>query len=107
MNPGTGRTGTAAWIALRRAAIHRAHLNGQTSCARCDQPLAWSGPKTDASPEVDHRTPFAVTGTAVPTLDEVRVVCRRCNRHLGGKLGNARMRGRAADRTPITTSRSW
>jgi hypothetical protein len=101
-----GRTGTAAWQALVRAALHRAIVNGQESCARCSQPLVWRGPKCDASPEVDHRTPYAVSGVAVPTLDEVRVICRRCNRTLGGKLGNARMRERTGT-TPLRTSRDW
>jgi 5-methylcytosine-specific restriction endonuclease McrA len=102
------RTGQAGWIALRRAAIHHAQTSGHNTCERCGQPFNWTPTKTDASPELDHRTPYALTGLATPpSLNDVRLICRRCNRILGGRLGNARMRGARAQREPIKTIREW
>ena len=47
------------------------------------------------SPEVDHIIPYAQGGQ--DTLDNVRVICKACNRRLGGKDGNKRRRLKEAE----------
>ena len=84
----TSRTGTARWKTLVTKAIAEAFANQQFICPLCGVFLDYSRSKQPNSPEVDHIVPYASGGE--DTLENTRVICRRCNQSLGGKLGRAK-----------------
>ena len=87
-------------------AIHRARNQGQTECPLCRVILDYTVSQTPASAEVDHIESFASTGKVAPPIDEVRVICRKCNQTLGGKQGAAVRHGKAQE-LAFPLSRSW
>ena len=101
-----GRTSTRAWRTVRDQARAQAIHRGQWACPICQTPLdyEWSGRPNSA--EVDHINPHANGGP--DHIDNTRVICRTCNRRLGGKLGNQRSRHREPPKplTPDTTA-AW
>lgn len=80
----TSRTGTSKWKNIRKRAIHRAMRDGLTNCPECNIPLDYETGLRPNSPEVDHIIPWSVSQT--DALDGTRVICRRCNQSLGGKV---------------------
>lgn len=84
------RTGDQAWKMLRRQALALAIEQGQTCCPLCNTWLDYEHHGKGNSPEVDHIIAHADGGH--DGLDNVRVICRSCNRRLGGQVGNRRMK---------------
>ena len=81
----TSRTGTAKWVRVRDEARKIAFDQG---LARCPEPgcrvwLDWEYSRRPNSAEVDHIVPHSQGGT--DTIENARVICRRCNQSLGGK----------------------
>ena len=99
----TSRTGTAAWKTLRAKAIALALTAGLTNCPECGRWLDYHGTRNPNSPELDHIDAYAETGTAVPTIDEVQIICQACNQAKGGKLGAQR----SARPKKLRTSQPW
>lgn len=88
----TSRTGTTKWLHLARRAKHQAQAAGQTHCPICNTQLDYTRGRTPTSAEVDHIIPYSRGGT--DTIDNVRIICRRCNQ----RRGNALPRPRPANR---------
>lgn len=88
----TSRTGTTKWKALRAKAIAEALANDQYTCPRCGVALDYSRSQQPNSPEPDHIQEHANGGK--DSLDNIRIICRRCNQQLGGKLGGKRAQER-------------
>lgn len=88
----TSRTGTTKWKALRAKAIAEALSNDQYTCPRCGVALDYSRSQQPNSPEPDHIQEYANGGK--DSLDNIRIICRRCNQKLGGKLGGNRAQER-------------
>lgn len=86
------RTGTTKWKALRAKAIAEALANDQYTCPRCGVALDYSRSRQPNSPEPDHIQEHANGGK--DSLDNIRIICRRCNQQLGGKLGGKRAQER-------------
>ena len=100
------RTATPAWRLIRRQALARAHEQGQTTCLVCRVPLDFERAGQPNSAEADHIISHALGGK--DHLDNTRIICRTCNRRLGGKLGNQRSRARRpfTPKQPNTTA-AW
>ncbi|WP_368492333.1 HNH endonuclease [Cutibacterium sp.] len=77
----TSRTGTANWIRNATTAKRRARADGLTCCPCCGVQLRWDVSRTPASPEADHIIPYSRGGS--DRLDNIRVICRRCNQSRG------------------------
>lgn len=88
----TSRTGTTKWKALRAKAIAEALANDQYTCPRCGVALDYSRSQQPNSPEPDHIQEHANGGK--DSLDNIRIICRRCNQQLGGQLGGKRAQER-------------
>ncbi len=98
----TSRTGTAAWKNLRTKAIQHALNNGQTNCPECGRWIDWHGTRNPNSPELDHIEAYADTGIAVPTIEDVQIICQACNQAKGGRLGAQKSKKRT-----LRTSQQW
>ena len=89
--------GAYPWKAFERwARPMRAAAVGQ-ACPRCGVTMG-SGSANPRGVTVDHIVPLAMGGTH--SKENLRVLCRRCNSGLGGKLAQARKAARAARRRP-------
>lgn len=80
----TSRTGTTKWLHLAARAKHRAQATGLTHCPLCGTLLNYSVGRTPASAEADHIIPHSLGGA--DTLDNLRIICRRCNQSRGNGL---------------------
>ena len=80
----TSRTGTSKWIRVRNQVMKEALDMGLMNCPRCRVGLDWEYSLRPNSPEVDHIKPHALGGG--DTVDNCRVICRKCNQELGGRL---------------------
>lgn len=100
---GTSRTGTARWKALRVKALRGAQEQGLTQCPLCRTDLDYMRGRLPNSAEVDHILPHSLGGT--DTIDNVRVICRRCNQSRGNKMHIAPKNTEAAPTT--TTLVEW
>lgn len=83
MQVGASRTGTARWKALRQQALREATSRGVTNCPLCGTILDYTQGRHPTSAEVDHIIPHSLGGQ--DTLDNVRVICRRCNQSRGNR----------------------
>ncbi|AZR06363.1 HNH endonuclease [Trueperella pyogenes] len=104
------RTGTARHKQWRQALIRHAKRNHQTACPICGTRIDWDTKGLPSSPEADHVIPVAHGGTE--TLDNGRIICRKCNQRLGGIIGaNTTNRKRRRKQTikprAQTTSKIW
>lgn len=105
----TSRTGTTRWLHLAAQARRRAQQDGLTHCPICGTLLNYIVGRTPASAEVDHIVPYSRGGT--DSIDNVRVICRRCNQ----RRGNGLRRPRSADDrkhgkiniSTTTTTNTW
>ena len=97
-----GRTTTNEWRALRKEHREQAIEQGLTNCPLCNTWMNFEHAQLPNSPELDHIIPYAEGGT--DEASNLRLICRACNGKRGGKLGNARMRQRRANATPIDAS---
>lgn len=86
------RTGTARHKKWAAAVKRRARLAGITRCPRCRVWLDYERGRRPNSAEPDHITPHIEGGRE--TMDNGRVICRRCNQKLGAKLANERRKAR-------------
>nr|DAH25683.1 MAG TPA: HNH endonuclease [Caudoviricetes sp.] len=77
----TSRTGTAQYKHWRRRVLHAAQTAGITHCPHCHVPLDYSRGRLPNSAEPDHILPHKWGGRN--TLDNGRVLCRRCNQSRG------------------------
>jgi 5-methylcytosine-specific restriction endonuclease McrA len=73
-------------------------------CPRCGVIMVRAALQVSRSVTVDHITPLALGGTNDPW--NLRVMCRKCNCGMGGRLGTSR-RVRRARIVRLMTSRSW
>ena len=89
----TSRTGTARWKNVRARALTKAQREGITHCPICRVPLDYTQGRHPNSAEPDHVIEEARGGSDM--LDNLRIICRRCNQRRGGRLG--------AKRTPRPT----
>lgn len=80
----TNRTATTDWRKIRDEAKAIAREQGLTNCPRCHVWLEWEHGRKPNSPEADHITPHARGGAS--SLENTRIICRRCNQQLGGAL---------------------
>ena len=80
----TSRTGTTAWKRIREQALKDALERGLMHCPRCRVGLDWEYSLRPNSPEVDHIKAHSQGGA--DALENVRVICRRCNQELGARL---------------------
>lgn len=80
---GTSRTGTARWKTLRKQALRVAQTTGITNCPTCHTPLNYTQGRLPNSAEPDHILPVSRGGT--DTLDNIRILCRRCNQSKGNR----------------------
>ncbi|MBK0420167.1 HNH endonuclease [Leucobacter sp. CSA1] len=100
----TSRTGTAKWKNLRKRALHNAQAAGLTRCPcrdvtckshrgrTCNVPLDYTTGQRPNSAVPDHIKHHALGGQ--DTIENIQVICNRCNAHDGARLGNAIMRGK-------------
>ena len=86
----TSRTGTATWKRVRDQARANALDQGLTRCPRCRTGLDWEYSGRPNSAEVDHITPHIQGGA--DTIENTRIICRRCNQQLGGALNKRKPR---------------
>lgn len=99
----TSRTGTGKWKNIAKQRRHRAQQEGLTHCPECSTLLDWEQGRTPSSAEVDHIIPHAHGGP--DTLDNTRIVCRRCNQSLGAKQWlNKKKAEHDATTAPIQTT---
>ena len=104
----TSRTGTTKWLRLAAHAKRRARADGLTSCPLCGTTLDYDHGKQPDSAEADHVIEWANGGQ--DELDNIRVICRRCNQRLGGALGHKRARRRRTQPlriAPTATTSTW
>lgn len=99
----TSRTGTATWRKVRTRALNRARSAGQRTCPICQIELNWEQSRTPTSPEPDHIVPHTLGGT--DTLDNLQVICRRCNQSKGHRV--APKPKTIQPHMPLRTSRQW
>lgn len=79
----TSRTGTGEWIRRRNKTLRQAQADGLTHCPECKVELNYIKGKTPSSAEADHIVSWSAGGDN--SLDNLRVICRRCNQSLGAK----------------------
>ena len=90
----TSRTGTAQYKAWRTRVLHRGQREGILNCPcngncshhqgrRCNVVLDYTQGRRPNSAEPDHDTPWAQGGRN--TLDNGKILCRRCNQSQGDK----------------------
>ena len=97
----TSRTGTAVWKNLVIRAKARAKRLGITHCRHCGSLLNYEQGLLPNSAEPDHLIPHALGGK--DHLDNLEVICRRCNQSKGHRDAPK------ANKTPapLKTSRKW
>lgn len=100
---GASRTGTTHWLKLAAQAKHLAQVQGQTQCPWCDTRLNYHRGLLPNSAEPDHIIPHAQGGR--DTLDNLRIICRRCNQSKGDKAKPKR--ATILRHKPLRTSRVW
>lgn len=66
-------------------AIRRAKQNDITNCPECGVYLNYETGQRPDSAEADHIVPYSAGGE--DHINNVRIICRRCNQSLGGKTG--------------------
>lgn len=100
----TSRTGTAQWKAIvvkvRAAALDA----GLMRCPRCRNGLDWEYSGRPNSVEVDHIIPHAHGGR--DAIENCRILCRTCNRQLGGLMGKRKSRP-VIETTDLPTATDW
>ena len=106
----TSRTGTARWLRVRARVVRRDRAAGVRACPLCGVLLDYDASGMPNSVEVDHIVPHASGGR--DELDNLRTVCRRCNRSRGGVEGArrtwlARGRAKALKNMNVDHSESW
>lgn len=97
------RTGTTRWLSLVASAKRRAQRDGLTHCPLCGTLLNYARGRTPSSAEGDHIVPYSRGGA--DTLDNIRIICRRCNQRRGNGMRRPRPRPSSAARvaTAATT----
>lgn len=99
----TSRTGTSKWKHIAAQAKQQAQTTGITHCPHCHTILDYTHGRTPASAEADHIIPHALGGK--DTLDNVQIICRRCNQSKGaGRTSKTSQRRFRAKRTRIEQS---
>lgn len=102
----TSRTGTASYKRWRTAVLRAGRKAGVTRCPLCEVELDYEHGRKPNSAEPDHIIAWAVGGTN--TVDNGRVICRRCNQKRGkGGRENSQSKREAASRRTITTLINW
>lgn len=108
------RTGTTRWLTVRGQALRRGRREGQDRCPFCGVFLDYDVSRKPNSAEPDHIVSYTAGGT--DTLDNLQIICRRCNQSKGGKLGAAKSlksRGKKLrkrykiERQELPTSQAW
>ncbi|GEM_PF-729049 len=90
------RTGTTRWRKLRDQAVRAARATGQDRCP-CGTFLDYHQHGLPNSAELDHITAHALGGE--DDIDNVQIICRRCNGRKGGFLGQQKRAGSRKRRT--------
>lgn len=103
----TSRTGTARWIKIRDKRRALSIEQGIFNCPLCNIGLDYEYSGHPNSAEVDHIIEHSRGGK--DTLENTRILCRRCNASRGGKEGRKKqLEQQAAQRIrPLKTSRRW
>lgn len=78
------RTGTAQYFHWRKRVLTEAKNRGVTHCPFCHCLLDYERTRLPNSAEPDHILPVRWGGTN--TLDNGRVICRRCNQSRGSNV---------------------
>ena len=86
----TNRTATAKWKNIVKQVRANAIDQGQTRCPRCRVGLDWEYSLRPNSAEVDHVVPHSQGGA--DSIENTRILCRKCNQELGGMLNRRRPR---------------
>lgn len=86
------RSGTTKHKRWRDAVLHAAQRDGITHCPRCGMWLDYNRSLRPNSAEADHILAHADGGKL--TLDNGRVMCRRCNQQLGAETAQRRREAR-------------
>lgn len=84
----TSRTGRSKWKNMRLRVLRQAQREHITQCPNCKVELNYEQGLTPSSAEVDHVIPYAIVQQ--DTIDNLRVICRRCNQSLGAKQNSKR-----------------
>lgn len=82
------RTTTAKWKNLRLRALRQAQAQGITHCPHCKTWLDYTTGKRPNGAVPDH-IKAAVHG-GEDTLENLQIICYRCNARDGGRIGNQR-----------------
>lgn len=104
----SSRTGTALWKKISAEAIRLALAEQQFTCPLCGVFLDYTRSRQPNSPEADHIIPHAAGGEDI--LENLRIICRRCNQRLGGKYGRSKQLAKASQRIEpkrATTTVQW
>lgn len=80
----TSRTGTGSWKRIAQKVRATALDQGLTKCPRCKVQLDWEYSRRPNSAEVDHVIAHALGGQ--DSIENSRILCRRCNQQLGGQV---------------------
>lgn len=99
----TNRTGTAKWKHLRREVLQQAINEGVTHCPRCRVLLDYRNGTAMNGATVDHIIAYARGGS--DRRENLQVLCRRCNQHLGKKARPNPNRPKSVSK--ITTTINW
>lgn len=99
----TSRTGTSTWKKIRKRALHLAQAQGLTRCPYCRAALDYEVSLTPSSAEVDHIIAHSKGGQ--DRLDQVQVLCRRCNQSKGSRPAPKQVT--ILKTKPLRASRQW
>jgi 5-methylcytosine-specific restriction endonuclease McrA len=78
------RTGTTTYLKIRAKVIRAAKEDGIELCPFCRVVLNYDEPRLPESAEVDHIQPVSQGGE--DTMDNLQVICRRCNLRKSDKV---------------------